>query len=106
MAIKESLEENKDFILESLPTEELKQEFLKSLKNAEETAVGSFDEQVSQAQAPEHVTEDMYEAIKKEIEEKPVVSPMSKAEIEAAMEEEVKNVDTTPKDEEGNPVEE
>ena len=91
MAIKQSLEANKDFILESLPTEELKQEFLKELDKApEEVPSPSLEDQVKEAQAPDHVSEDMYEGIKKQLEAyKPV--RLSEAEEKAAIEEGLKN---------------
>ena len=91
MAIKQSLEANKDFILASLPTEELKQEFLKELEKApEEVQADSLEVQVKEAQAPDHVGEDMYEGIKKELESyKPV--KLSEAEEKAAIEEALKN---------------
>ena len=104
MPVKESLEENKDFILESLPTDELKQECLASVDKVEETAAPSVDDQVAEAQAPDHISEDMYEGIKKEIAEQPSAVKMSEDEVKAAIEQVIKEVDTTPKDQEGNPV--
>lgn len=104
MPVKERLEENKDFILESLPTEELKQEFLASLDQVEEPSAPSVEEQVAEAQAPDHVSEELYEGIKKEIAERPAPAQMSEDEIKAAIEQGIKEVDTTPKDEEGNPI--
>jgi len=105
MPIKESLEENKQFILDSLPSEELKQEFLTSLEKVEETNLTSVDEQISEAQAPDHISEDMYDAVKKEIEGYQTVAAMSEEETQQAIVKETEQVDTTPKDEEGNPIE-
>lgn len=91
MAIKQSLETNKDFILKSLPTEELKQEFLKVLEKAPESVQSaSLDEQVKEAQAPDHVGEELYDGIKKELESyRPVKS--SEEEEKAAIAEALKN---------------
>ncbi len=104
MAIKESLMENKDFILESLPTQELKDEFLASLENVEEQpGAVSIEEAVAEAQSPDHVTEDMYEGIKKELENMKSAPRLTPEEEKAAIEAELKNVPTEPND---NPDEE
>lgn len=103
MAIKESLTENKDFILESLPTQELKDEFLASLDNVEEqSSAPSTEEAVAEAQAPDHVTEDMYEGIKNELESMKPAERMSADEEKAAIEEALKNVPTPTYDPEEN----
>ncbi|MBO3698054.1 hypothetical protein [Roseivirga sp. E12] len=94
MAIKESLEENKQIILDSLPTEELKQEFLAGLDKVEEPAAPSVEEQVAEAQAPDHVSEELYEAVKKEITSFTPPPPMSADEEKAAIEEGLKQVPT------------
>lgn len=91
MGIKSSLEENKDEILNSLPTQELKDEFLKSLDSVEETAAPSVEDQVSEAQAPDHVSEDMYDGIKQELESYTPVAPPSEEEQQAMIDEAMKN---------------
>lgn len=100
MAIKESLEENKDLILESLPTQELKDEFLASLDKVEELTAPSAEEQVAEAQAPDHVSEELYEAVKKEISSATVAPRMTESEEKAAIEEALKNVPVGTEDEE------
>lgn len=89
MSIKQSLIENKSFILESLPTQELKDQFLKDLDSAPDKAENaSLEDQVKEAQAPEHVSEELYDGIKKELENyKPTkLSPEEeKAEIEKGL---------------------
>lgn len=93
MAIKQSLIENKSFILESLPTQELKDEFLKSLENApDKVASPSVEDQLKEAQAPEHVGEELYDSIKKELENYKPAAPMSKEDEKKAIEEELKHV--------------
>lgn len=100
MAIKESLEENKQFILESLPTEELKSEFLASLDKVEESTVASVEEQVAEAQAPDHVNEELYEAVKKELSSTTAIPRMTESEEKAAIEEALKNVPVGTEDQE------
>ena len=92
MSIKKSLTDNKEFILESLPSQELKDQFIADLEKVEEPAASSIEEQVAEAQAPDHISEDMYEGIKKELESRPAVVPMSKKEEQAAIEEALKDV--------------
>jgi len=96
MAMKESLMDNKDFILESLPTQELKDDFLASLDKVEEPAPTSTAEAIAEAQAPDYVGEDLYEGIKKELENMQPIPKMTAAEEKAAIEEGLKNVPTTP----------
>ncbi len=100
MAIKESLDANKDFILESLPTQELKDEFLASLDKVEDLVPPTVDEQVAEAQAPDHVSEELYEAVKKELASTTPVPKMTAEEEKAAMEESLKTVSTEPNEEE------
>lgn len=96
MAVKESLEENKQFILDSLPTEDLKNEFLASMDKVEEPAKPSIEEQVAEAQAPDHVSEELYESVKKEIAASSAMPKMSAEEEKAAIEESLKSVPTEP----------
>lgn len=96
MALKESLEENKQFILDSLPTQELKDEFLASLDKVEEPVAPSTEEQIAEAQAPDHVGEELYEGVKKEISEAKPTPKMTEEEEKAAIEAELKNVPTAP----------
>lgn len=92
MAIKQSLEANKSFILDSLPTQELKDDFLKNLENAPETLeTPSIEQQVKEAEAPDHVSEDMYAGIKKEIEGYKPAPKMTPEEEKAAIAEALKN---------------
>ncbi|MHA7102301.1 hypothetical protein [Roseivirga pacifica] len=92
MAIKQSLEANKQFILDSLPTQELKDEFLKNLESAPETvAQPSVEEQIKEAEAPDYVTEEMYAGIKKELTDMTPVPKMTPEEEKAAIEEGLKN---------------
>lgn len=92
MAIKQSLEENKQFILDSLPTQELKDDFLKNLQDApEQVETPSVEQQVKEAEAPEHVPEDLYSDIKKELENYKPAPQMSSEEEKAAIEEALKN---------------
>ncbi len=104
MAVKQSLEDNKDFILGTLPTQELKDAFLADLDKVEEPAAPSVEEQVAEAQAPDHVSEDMYDGIKAEIEAAPPVVKMTEEEEKAAIAEGLKNPPTPseePAEEEG-----
>lgn len=103
MAVKESLEENKQFILDSLPTQELKDEFLAELGKIEEPAPPSVEEQVAEAEAPSYVEKGMYGDIKKELENHKPVAPMSKKEEKAAIEAELKNVPTEPNEQQDEP---
>ncbi|OEK00289.1 hypothetical protein BFP97_01625 [Roseivirga sp. 4D4] len=96
MALKESLEENKQFILDSLPTQELKDEFLASLDKVEEPTAPSVDEQIAEAQAPDHVSEELYEAVKKELAAVKPIPKMTEEEEKAAIEESLKHVPTEP----------
>lgn len=96
MAIKESLLDNQDFILDSLPTQELKDEFLASIDKVEEPAALTTAEAVAEAQAPDHVSEDLYEGVKNNLESMQPVTKMTEAEEKSAIEEELKNVPTTP----------
>lgn len=98
MAIKESLEENKQHILESLPTEELKKEFLASLDNVEEVSAPSAEEQVAEAQGPDHVSEELYEAVKKEISSATAIPRMTESEEKAAIEEALQDVPVASED--------
>lgn len=92
MAIKQSLEENKSFILDALPTQELKDEFLKSLESApEKVEQPSLEEQVKEAEAPDYVTKEMYAGIKKELSDMKPLPKMTEAEEKAAIEEGLKN---------------
>ncbi|PWL29065.1 hypothetical protein [uncultured Roseivirga sp.] len=92
MAIKQSLEANKNFILDSLPTQELKDDFLKSLENAPESVEApSVEQQVKEAEAPDYVTEEMYAGIKTELENMKPVPKMTPEEEKAAIEEGLKN---------------
>ncbi len=86
MSIKQSLEENKEIILEKLPTEELKQEFLASLNNVEQPAVPTAEEQIKEAEAQPHVEESMYADIQKELTDYKPVAPMTPEEEQAAIE--------------------
>ena len=94
MSLKQSIEDNKQYILDSLQSEELKSEFLASLDKIEETSRPTIEEQVAEAQAPDHVSEDMYDGIKKELESTPAFVPMNADEEKAAIEEALKNVPT------------
>lgn len=96
MSVKKSLHENKDFILESLPTQELKDEFLKSLETVEDPAPPKMEELVAEATAPDHVSEDMYEAVKADVERDDSIKPLEGAELEAAIQENLKQVPTEP----------
>lgn len=92
MAIKQSLEANKSFILDSLPTQELKEEFLKSLESAPETiAVPSTKQQIEDAEASSYISKDMYADVKKEIDGYKPVPKMTPEEEKAAIEEALKN---------------
>lgn len=99
MAIKESLLDNQDFILESLPTQELKDEFLASIDKVEEPAALTTAEAVAEAQAPDHVSEDLYEGVKKDLESMKPFAKMTEAEEKAAIEEELKVVPKAPNEE-------
>jgi RNA polymerase-binding transcription factor DksA len=94
MSVKQSMLENKEHIMNSLPTQELKDAFEKDLEKMEEPKAPSLDEQVKEAQAAEHVSEDMYDGIKKELEEaeKKPAAKMSKEEEEKEIEKALKNV--------------
>lgn len=105
MAIKQSLEDNKQFILDRLPTQELKDEFLADLEKVEEITPPSVEEQVAEAQAPHYVSEDMYEEVKKELENQETIKPMSEDEEKAAIEAELKNVPTEPNEQQDEPTE-
>ncbi len=94
MGLKQSLEDNKQFILDSLPTDELKEQFLSNLENVEETTAPTAEEQTAEAQAPDHISEEMYDSIKKEIEAAPKQVKMSAEEEKAAIEEALKNPPT------------
>ena len=100
MSIKKSLEENKDFILESLPTKEAKEAFTSSLKSMEEPTAPSIEQIIHEAQSPEYVSPDLYDALKNEIENRPVHTPLTEEEAQEAMNQELVRVDTTPKEEE------
>lgn len=92
MSVKKSMLENKNHILESLPTQELKDAFLNDLEKMEEPQKPSLDEQLKQAQAPEHVSEELYDGIKKELEQaQKSTSKMSKDEEEREIEKALKN---------------
>lgn len=92
MSVKASLEENKQHILDSLPTQELKDQFLADLEKAEEPNLKpSLDEQLKEATAPDHISEDMYDAVKKEVEQGQEAIKMSKEEEEEAIKEALKN---------------
>ncbi|WP_420387570.1 hypothetical protein [Roseivirga sp.] len=92
MAIKQSLEENKQFILDSLPTQELKDQFLKNLQDApEQTEAPTVEQQVKEAEAPKYVPEDLYSDIKKEIENYKPAPKMTSEEEKAVIEEALKN---------------
>ncbi|MBL4707879.1 MAG: hypothetical protein JKY48_05495 [Flavobacteriales bacterium] len=91
MSIKQSMEENKHHILESLPTQELKDAFIADLDKVEELVAPSVEELVKEAQSAEHVGEEMYDSIKKEIETGYTEVKMSAEEEKAAIEEELKN---------------
>ena len=96
MSMKQSLVDNKDHILESLPTQEMKDEFLASLDSIEEVEAPSAQQLVEEAQAPDHVSEDMYDAIKEAIEKPREAIRMTKEEEAAAIEEALKQVPTGP----------
>ncbi len=92
MAIKQSLEENKDFILESLPTQELKDQFLKEMEKAPtEVVKPSLEEQIKEAEVSEFATADRYEGIKKALENQKPTPKLSVDEEKAAIEEGLKN---------------
>ncbi|MEQ8909602.1 MAG: hypothetical protein RIC95_10450 [Vicingaceae bacterium] len=92
MSVKQSLEENKQHILDSLPTQELKDQFLAELDKADETPLKpSLDEQIKEAQAPDHISKDMYDSVKAEVEKAQETPKMSKEEEEAAIQEALKN---------------
>jgi len=92
MSVKKSMLENKNHILESLPTQELKDSFLNDLEKMEEPQKPSLDEQLKQAQAPDHVSEELYDGIKKELEQaQKATSKMSKDEEEREIEKALKN---------------
>lgn len=92
MQVKASLEENKDHILASLPTQELKDQFLAELETIEETTLRpTTEEQVKEAQMPEHISEDMYDAIAKEINSTQEVLAMTEEEEKMAIKEALKN---------------
>jgi hypothetical protein len=99
MSVKQSLVDNKDQILESLPTQELKDAFTAELENFQEPVAPSNEELVAEAQAPDHVTEDMYEGVKVGVEEE-VPTALSDAEVEAAVKEGVDNPPSSPDAEE------
>lgn len=89
--IKDSLNENKEAILNSLPTDELKEQFLNSIDHAEDSSGVSTEEVVAEAIAPDHVSENLYDAVKKEIETYSPTGRMSEDEEKAAIEEALKN---------------
>lgn len=91
MSLKQSLEENKDHILNSLPTQELKDAFLADLEKAEDVVTTTIEEQVKNAQEPEHILEGMYDGIKKEIESTVHSIKMTAEEEKAAIAEALKN---------------
>lgn len=101
MSVKASLEENKDHILESLPTQELKDAFLKELDEFQESEPVSNEELVAQAQAPDHILPEMYEDVKVGVEEEVPGALSDEAEVKAAMEESLKNVPTEPNEDSG-----
>ena len=92
MSLKQSMVDNKDEILNNLPTQELKDEFLANLEKAGDVKKPSVDEQVKEAQAPDHVSEELYDGIKNELESSQEHTPMSEDEQKAAVEEALKQV--------------
>ncbi len=95
MSMKQSLIDNKDQILESLPSQELKDAFLKELDTMEDPAPVAEADLVAQAQEPEHVTEDMYNDAKSHVVEMPDVN-MTQEEIDAAIKAGLDNPPTAP----------
>lgn len=103
MSVKQSLVDNTKEILDSLPTQELKDEFTSSLETMEEPQAPSTEELVAEAQGVEHITEDMREAVKADVEKDNSVTPMSAEEEESATAENLKLVPTDEND--GEPIE-
>lgn len=92
MSIKQSLVENKSFILESLPTQELKDQFLKNMESApDKVEPTNLADQIKEARAPDHVKEELYDGIKKELESYKPAPKMTPEEEKAEIEMGLKN---------------
>ena len=92
---KQSLIDNQDAILETLPTDELKASFKASLEEPE-AAQPSADELVAEANTEEHVSDDMLAGIKEDIVRDDSAAPLSGSDLEAAMAANLADVSTEP----------
>lgn len=91
MSLKQSLLDNKDQILESLPTQELKDAFIADLDKVKDAVAPKIEDVIKEAQEPEHIVGEMYDEVKKEIEAGVKSVQMTAEEEKAAIEEALKN---------------